>query len=321
MSEKIEEQVKKIDISVVIPVYGCRAAIPELHRRLCESLEKISKAFEIILVDDYCPQNSWEEIQKVCEKDKRVIGIHMARNFGQIRAITAGLDKSRGDWVVVMDCDLQDRPETIPELYQKAQEGYDVVFARREGRKDSAITKFLSKCFYKVYDYFTDGTFDSSICNFSISKRKVIDYYCRMREQNRAYTMFIRWLGFKQTAIDMPADERFEGKSSYNLKRKLKMAFEIITSQSNKPLLFSVKLGFVSAFLALIYIIYLVFREIILGDVLVGWTSIVASIYLMGGIIILCAIGVVGIYVGNIFNEAKNRPLYVIDECLNAKEK
>lgn len=320
MSEKIEEQVKKIDISVVIPVYGCRSAIPELHRRLCESLEKISKAFEIILVDDYCPQNSWEEIQKVCEKDKRVIGIHMARNFGQIRAITAGLDKSRGDWVVVMDCDLQDRPETIPELYQKAQEGYDVVFARREGRKDSAITKFLSKCFYKVYDYFTDGTFDSSICNFSISKRKVIDYYCRMREQNRAYTMFIRWLGFKQTAIDMPADERFEGKSSYNLKRKLKMAFEIITSQSNKPLLFSVKLGFVSAFLALIYIIYLVFREIILGDVLVGWTSIVASIYLMGGII-LCAIGVVGIYVGNIFNEAKNRPLYVIDECLNAKEK
>ena len=320
MSEKIEEQVKKIDISVVIPVYGCRAAIPELHRRLCESLEKISKAFEIILVDDYCPQNSWEEIQKVCEKDKRVIGIHMARNFGQIRAITAGLDKSRGDWVVVMDCDLQDRPETIPELYQKAQEGYDVVFARREGRKDSAITKFLSKCFYKVYDYFTDGTFVSSICNFSISKRKVIDYYCRMREQNRAYTMFIRWLGFKQTAIDMPADERFEGKSSYNLKRKLKMAFEIITSQSNKPLLFSVKLGFVSAFLALIYIIYLVFREIILGDVLVGWTSIVASIYLMGGII-LCAIGVVGIYVGNIFNEAKNRPLYVIDECLNAKEK
>ena len=320
MSEKIEEQVKKIDISVVIPVYGCRAAIPELHRRLCESLEKISKAFEIILVDDYCPQNSWEEIQKVCEKDKRVIGIHMARNFGQIRAITAGLDKRRGDWVVVMDCDLQDRPETIPELYQKAQEGYDVVFARREGRKDSAITKFLSKCFYKVYDYFTDGTFDSSICNFSISKRKVIDYYCRMREQNRAYTMFIRWLGFKQTAIDMPADERFEGKSSYNLKRKLKMAFEIITSQSNKPLLFSVKLGFVSAFLALIYIIYLVFREIILGDVLVGWTSIVASIYLMGGII-LCAIGVVGIYVGNIFNEAKNRPLYVIDECLNAKEK
>ncbi len=305
-----------MDISVVVPVYGCRAAIPELHRRLCESLGTIANTFEIILVDDCCPQNSWEEIQKVCERDSRVVGIHLSRNFGQIRAITAGLDKSQGDWVVVMDCDLQDRPEAIPELYAKAQEGYDVVFARREGRKDSAITKFLSRCFYKVYDYFTEGTFDSSICNFSISRRIVIDSYCRMREQNRAYTMFIRWLGFRETAIDMSADERYEGKSSYNMTRKLKMAFEIITSQSNKPLFFSIKVGFAIATIALLYIIYLILRYLIVGDVLLGWTSTIASVYLMGGII-LAAVGVVGIYVGNIFNETKNRPLYVIAECIN----
>ncbi|CDB89131.1 glycosyltransferase [Clostridium sp. CAG:253] len=305
-----------MDISVVIPVYGCRAALSELHKRLCESLEKICSTFEIILVDDNCPQNSWEEIEKICSGDKRVVGLHMSRNFGQIRAITAGLDKCKGDWIVVMDCDLQDRPESIPELYKKALEGYDVVFARREGRKDSFITKFLSKSFYKVYDYFTDGNFDSSICNFSISKRKVIDAYCMMREQNRAYTMFIRWLGFKQTAIDMSADERYEGKSSYNLRKKIKMAFEIITSQSNKPLLFSIKAGFIIAAFALIYIIYLIARYILVGDIVVGWTTIVASIYLMGGIL-LSAIGIVGIYVGNIFNEAKNRPLYVIDESIN----
>ena len=305
-----------MDISVVVPVYGCRAAIPELHRRLCESLGTIANTFEIILVDDCCPQTSWEEIQKVCERDSRVVGIHLSRNFGQIRAITAGLDKSQGDWVVVMDCDLQDRPEAIPELYAKAQEGYDVVFARREGRKDSAITKFLSRCFYKVYDYFTEGTFDSSICNFSISRRIVIDSYCRMREQNRAYTMFIRWLGFRETAIDMSADERYEGKSSYNMRRKLKMAFEIITSQSNKPLFFSIKVGFAIAVIALLYIIYLILRYLIVGDVLLGWTSTIASVYLMGGII-LAAVGVVGIYVGNIFNETKNRPLYVIAECIN----
>lgn len=305
-----------MDISVVVPVYGCRAAIPELHRRLCESLGTIANTFEIILVDDCCPQNSWEEIQKVCEQDSRVVGIHLSRNFGQIRAITAGLDKSQGDWVVVMDCDLQDRPEAIPELYAKAQEGYDVVFARREGRKDSTITKFLSRCFYKVYDYFTEGTFDSSICNFSISRRIVVDSYCRMREQNRAYTMFIRWLGFRETAIDMSADERYEGKSSYNMRRKLKMAFEIITSQSNKPLFFSIKVGFVIAAIALLYIIYLILRYLIVGDVLLGWTSTIASVYLMGGII-LAAVGVVGIYVGNIFNETKNRPLYVIAECIN----
>ena len=305
-----------MDISVVIPVYGCKAALPELHRRLCESLSTIAETYEIILVEDNCPQNSWEEIEKICAEDKIVKGIHFSRNFGQIKAITAGLDHSSGDWIVVMDCDLQDRPESIPEMYRKAQEGYDVVFARREGRKDTAVTKFLSKAFYMVYDYFTDGAFDSAICNFSVSRRVVIDAYCRMREQNRAYTMFIKWLGFKQTAIDMSADERFEGSSSYNLKKKLKMAFEIITSQSNKPLYFSVKAGFIIAFLALLYIIYLVLRAVFGGDLLTGWTTIVASIYLMGGLI-LCAIGVVGIYVGNIFNEAKDRPLYVIKESLN----
>jgi dolichol-phosphate mannosyltransferase len=309
-----------MDISVVVPVYGCRAALPELHRRLCETLEKIVREFEIILVDDCCPQNSWEEIVKLCEADKRVIGMHMSRNFGQICAITAGLDKSRGDWVVVMDCDLQDRPESIAELYAKTKEGYDVVFARRKGRKDTAMTKFLSRSFYKVYDYFTDGNYDSAICNFSISDRKVIDAYCRMREHNRAYTTFIRWLGFRQTAIELQADERYEGKSSYNLRRKINMAFSIITSQSTKPLMMSVKAGFLISLLAAIYILYVVLRHLICGDIAMGWTSLIASVYLMGGII-LAAIGVVGIYVGNVFEEAKNRPLYVVQECLNGDGK
>lgn len=308
-----------MDISVVIPVYGCRAAIPELYDRLCKSIEKIVEDFEIILVDDCCPQNSWEEIEKVCQKDTRVVGLRLSRNFGQIKAITAGLDQSKGDWVVVMDCDLQDRPEAIGDLYKKAQEGYDVVFARRKDRKDTALTKFLSKFFYKIYDYFTDGNFDNAICNFSISKRIVIDSYCRMREQNRAYTLFIKWLGFKQTTIDADADARFEGKSSYNFRRKIKMAFEFITSQSNKPLLFSVKGGFVIALISFVYIISLIIRKLVIGNVDIGWTSVIASIYLIGGIL-LCAIGVVGIYVGNIFNEAKKRPLYIVAERLNGEK-
>ena len=303
-------------ISVVIPVYGCRKALPELHRRLVDVFDKMGSDYELVLVDDCCPQNSWEEIEKLCAKDKKVIGMRMSRNFGQIKAITAGLDNVTGDYVVVMDCDLQDRPEPIPEMFKKIEEGYDVVFAKREGRKDSAITKFLSKAFYKVYDYFTNGNFDNSICNFSISKKKVIDAYCRMREQNRAFTMFIKWLGFEQTAISLPADERFEGKSSYNMKRKLKLAFEVITSQSNKPLMFSISLGFIISVLAFIYIVYLVIKALVLKDTLVGWTTIVASIYLMGGIL-LCAVGVVGIYVGNIFNEVKNRPIYVISKTIN----
>lgn len=305
-----------MDMSVVIPVYGCKAAIPELYKRLTETLTKIASTYEIIMVDDCCPQNSWEEIVKLCNKDIHVVGIHLSRNFGQIRAITAGLDKSKGDWVVVMDCDLQDRPESIIDLYNKACEGYDVVFTKRKGRKDSALTKFMSRCFYKVYNYFTDGDYDPAICNFSIVRRKVIDYYCQMREQNRAYTMFIKWLGFRQTEIQLREDERYEGKSSYSFRRKMNLALEVITSQSNKPLLLAIRFGFFISMVSLIYIIYLLIRALVVGDVLIGWTTIVASIYLMGGII-LAAIGIVGIYTGNIFNESKKRPIYIIGECIN----
>lgn len=308
-----------LDISVVIPVYGCRAALPELHRRLVDTLEGMGKSFEIVLVDDCCPQKSWDVIKEICAGDDRVKGIHLSRNFGQIRAITAGLDNSRGDWVVVMDCDLQDRPEAIARLYAKAQEGYDVVFVKRVERKDSGLTLFLSRLFYRVYSYFTDGAYDSSLCNFSISRRIVIDNYCRMREHNRGFTMFVKWLGFRQTAIEVEGDERFEGTSSYNFRKKLTMAFELITAQSNKPLKLAVGVGFVIALLAFLYLLILVVHYFVHPGVQVGWTSTVASIYLMGGLI-LSAIGVVGLYVGNIFDEVKNRPLYVISEILNDVE-
>lgn len=309
-----------VDISVVVPVYGCRAALPELHRRLVATLEGMDKSFEIILVNDACPQGSWGEIEKLCTIDERVVGVNLSRNFGQIRAITAGLDKSRGDWVVVMDCDLQDRPESISRLYEKAQEGFDVVFARRIARKDTGLTKLLSRSFYKVYEYFTDGAYDSSLCNFSISRRIVIDNYCRMREHNRAYTMFIKWLGFRQTAIDLEGDKRFEGESSYDFRKKMKMASELITAQSVKPLKFAISVGFLFAFVSFCVILFLIIRHLLDPvNALVGWTSTVAFILLMGGLN-LVAVGVVGLYVGNIFTESKNRPLYVVAEVLNRED-
>ena len=307
------------DISVVIPVYGCRAALFELHRRLVESIESIGCSYEIVLVDDCCPQGSWEDIQKICEQDECVVGIHLARNFGQIRAITAGLDACIGDWVVVMDCDLQDRPEAIPQLYKKAQEGWDVVFVQRVARKDSGITKFFSRSFYKVYDWFTEGSYDPSISNFSIASRKVIDAYCRMREHNRGYTTFIKWLGFRQTAIAIEGDERFEGESSYTMRRKLRMAFELITSQSSKPLKLVVAVGFVISFIAFLYLVSLLIHKMVHPNVTVGWTSTVGAIFLMGGLN-LSFVGVVGLYVGNIFDEVKNRPLYVVALTLNGKD-
>lgn len=307
-----------MDFSVVVPVYGCKEALPELHRRLVSTFEGMGKSFELIFVDDHDKQNSWEEVFRICQKDERVRGIKLSRNFGQIRAITAGLDNARGDWVIVMDCDLQDRPESIPELYNKACEGYDVVFAKRVDRKDSALTKFLSKSFYKVYEYFTDGTYDASLCNFSISRHIVIENYCKLREHNRGYTMFIKWLGFRQTAIELVGDERFAGSSSYSFRKKMNMAFELITAQSNKPLRLSIKIGFVIAFVAFLFLFYAVIRQLMFNDGAAGWTSLIASIYLMGGFI-LAAIGVVGLYVGNIFTEVKNRPLYVIEQEVNGE--
>lgn len=310
----------KMDISVVIPMYGCKAAVRELHQRLVKTLEQITEDFEIIMVNDACPQNSWEVIEEICKEDRRVKGIEMARNFGQIKAITAGLDYSTGDWVVVMDCDLQDRPEEILNLYNKAQEGYDVVFARRANRKDSPLKVFVSKIFYKIYSFASDGNYDPAICNFSISRRVVIDNYCKMRELHRAFVIYVKWLGFRQTAIDVEHNERYEGKSSYNMKKRMKMAGEILTSQSDKLLRFTVSFGFLMTLASFIAIIVLIIRYFC-GNVATGWTSIIATNCLIGGIIIM-VVGLVGIYVGNIFMQTKQRPLYVVRQILNdEKEK
>lgn len=305
-------------ISVVIPMYGCPEAIPELHKRLTDVLHKIvGDDYEIIMVNDSCPKGSWNNIKKVCQNDSHVVGIDLSRNFGQIRAILAGLDYSTGDWVVVMDCDLQDAPEEIEHLYNKAQEGYDVVFARRAQRKDSAFKIFVSGLFYRLYSWATDVKYDESLENFSISSRKVIDSYCSMREMHRAFVMYIQWMGFKRTSIVVEHHERYAGKSGYNFKKRMNMATEILTSQSDKLLRVLFRVGMAMSLAAFIAVIVIVVRHFIVHSP-AGWASIVASIFLMGGLL-LAGLGIVGIYVGNIFMQVKNRPLYLIEDVLNGR--
>lgn len=302
-------------ISVVVPVYGCRSALPELHKRLTESVSKITLDYEIILVNDNCPENSWEVIEELCAKDSKVKGIELSRNFGQMKAIQAGLDYSTGDWVVVMDCDLQDRPEEIVRLYEEAQKGYDVVFARRADRKDGAIKKFLSNQFYRVYRKATGVDYDGAICNFSIATRKVIDSYCSLREQHRDYSMYMFWLGFRRSIIDVEHNERYEGESGYSLGKRFKLATDVLTSQSDFFLKIFVGLGFGMSLISFIVLILLVINYFTV-NVDPGWTSIIATIVLVGGIIV-SVIGVVGIYVGNTFMQTKNRPLYIIRQIKN----
>ena len=313
---------KKVDrimkISVVIPVYGCREALKELYSRLKKALLKITEDYEIILVNDDCPQNSWEIIEKICESDCNVRGIELSRNFGQMKAILAGLDYSSGDWIVVMDCDLQDRPEEIIRLYEKTQEGYDVVFARRKERKDNPLKVLLANTFYKIYEFATNGSYDGAVCNFSIVNRKVIDYYCQMREYHRGYVMYLKWLGFKQAVVDVEHNERFAGKSGYTLKKRVNLAIELLTSQSDNILKGFVGLGFLTSVISFITIIGLVIYHFF-ANVSVGWTSMIATNILMGGIVIM-VMGVVGMYVGNTFMQSKGRPLYVVRQIVNDKK-
>ena len=308
-----------MELSVVIPEYGCREAIFELHRRLSETLSKLTDDYEIIFVEDRDPQNSWEDIQKLAAEDAHVKGIRFTRNFGQERAITAGITASKGNYVVVMDCDLQDRPEGIEGLYRTVKQGYDVVFVRRKERRDTALTIFLSGMFYRVYNYLADDDYDPDIGNFSIASRRAINSFLTMNETNRGYIMFLKWLGYPSVTIDITADERAAGKSSYSFRKKVRYAIQEITAQSNKPLLLSIYIGLLFSCFALLLIIWLILRRLLDGSTPEGWVSLMVSIYLVGGIL-LSVLGVHGIYVGNIYNEVRSRPLYVIDETRNLED-
>ena len=303
-------------ISVVIPVYGCPEALVPLHDRLVETLEQITGSYEILLVNDACPKGSWEKIVELCERDKKTVGINLSRNFGQIHSTNAGIRLAKGDYVVLMDCDLQDRPEGIADLYKEIEKGYDIVFARRKDRKDNGITLLLSGMFYKVYNFFVDGYYDKSVGNFCIVKRKIVDVYNQIKDNNKSFTTVLSWMGYKRSYVDIEGEERFEGKSSYNFSKKIDLAIDMLTSQSNKPLKAIAKLGFLIAFLAFIYLLVEVARYFFIGDLQEGWTSIIASIFLMGGILLI-GLGAVGIYVGNVFLQTKGFPEYLIAETIN----
>ncbi|MDD3268868.1 MAG: glycosyltransferase family 2 protein [Syntrophomonadaceae bacterium] len=303
-------------ISVVIPVYGCREALYELYERLSNSLKIINSHYEIIMVNDACPQNSWEVIKELGKDDCMLRGMNLSRNFGQLKAVLAGLDAARGDWIVVMDCDLQDRPEDIIKLYNKAMEGFDVVFGRRDERKDSLIKRMSSVGFYKVYDYFTDGMVDQSISNFSISSRMVIDNYLRIREQNRSFTLFVKWVGFNQTSVNIEHAERKHGKSATTFRKRWNIATDIIIAQSNKPLKFSIGLGMLVSLVSFVCAVFIVVQYLYLNIDVSGWTSLIVSLYFLSGLVLM-NIGILGIYIGKVFDETKNRPIYIIKELIN----
>lgn len=298
-------------ISVVIPVYNAESSLQHLYNRLKISLEEISQDFEIIMVEDCGEDLSWQIIMDLAQIDQRVKGLQFSRNFGQHYGITAGLDYCNGDWVVVMDCDLQDRPEEIPRLYTKAQEGYDVVLARRGKRKDPLTKRLTSWLFYKIFNYFTDLQYDSEVGNFRIISRQVAQNFCLMRERLRFFGGLVDWMGFPTTSIDVTHEERLVGRSNYTFAKLWKLASETIIAYSDKPLRLSIKLGFALSAFAFIYGIYILIRALLYGSPVTGWSSVIVSLYFLGGIII-SILGILGIYLGKAFDETKRRPLYIV---------
>lgn len=298
-------------ISIVVPVYKAENCLDELYRRLVDALETITADFEIILVEDCGGDHSWEMIERLSASDSRVKGLQFSRNFGQHYGITAGLDHCDGDWVVVMDCDLQDRPEEIPRLYAKAREGYDVVLARRGKRKDPLLKRVTSWLFYKLFSYLADIEYDEEIGNFRIISRKVVQAFRLMREQLRFFGGLINWMGFPTAKIDVEHADRFAGETSYTFGKLLKLAIESIIAYSDKPLRLSIKLGFTLAMLAFLYGLYIIYYALFHGAAVSGWSSLIASLYFIGGIII-AILGILGIYLGKTFDESKKRPLYIV---------
>jgi len=299
-------------ISIVVPVYKAEYSLNELYRRLKEALETITVSdFEIILVEDCGGDRSWEMIEFLAQQDPRVKGLQFSRNFGQHYGITAGLDHSCGDWVVVMDCDLQDRPEEIPRLYAKAQDGYDVVLARRGARRDPLLKRLNSQLFYRLFSYLSDMDYDGDTGNFRIMSRKVVENLRHMREQLRFFGGLVQWLGFPTASIEVQHAERFEGKSTYTFAKLWKLATETIIAYSDKPLRIAVRFGFVMAFMSFCYGLYILLRATLYDVPIMGWSSLIVSLYFIGGIII-SILGMIGIYLGKTFDETKKRPLYVV---------
>lgn len=299
-------------ISIVSPVYRAESCVAELCRRLKLAITPITEDFEIILVEDRGPDNSWARIQNEARQDSRVRGIRLAKNFGQHRAITAGLDMAKGDWVVVMDCDLQDPPEAIPQLYTKAREGYEIVVAQFEERVESTLRQKISQFFWRGLSWFAGIPFDHKIGNFRIMSRRVVENFCNYREQLRLLGGITALMGFTTTTLPVKRDERFAGETSYTFKKLLSIAIDIVMAYSDKPLKLSVAAGLVISGLA-VFVGIVIFALGFAGLINVpGWASVMVSLYLIGGLII-ANLGVIGHYIGKTFDETKRRPLYVIE--------
>jgi len=307
------------EIAVVVPVYMGKAVLHELCDRLVTALEKITDKFSIILVDDSSPDDSWPVILEVGRKDTRIRGLLLSRNFGQHYALTAGLDHAQARWYVVMDCDLQDAPEDIPLLYAQALQGFDIVVGIRRKEGHGFIKRHASRLFYLTFNFLAGIDLDWGIGNYRIFSDRVALGFRQMREQMRFFPASLSYMGFKVGTVVLPHHPRLEGRSSYTPYKLVALAANTILAHSQMPLKIVAGFGLCLSALAIALAVLIAARAAIWGVSVTGWASLIVAIFAIGGVQIFIT-GIVGIYVGKSFEEAKKRPLYFIKDDVNLRE-
>ena len=301
-----------IELSVVVPVYYGERSIETLFERLNSTLRTLDITYELVFVDDRSPDQTWERIKKIADCNKHVKGLRFSRNSGQHVAITAGLAYAEGNWIVVMDCDLEDPPEDIPRLYTEAKKGFDIVLARRKTRHHSLFRRVAAKLYFKFLSMLCHQNIDGDFGTFSIVSRKVVSAYLQVRDVDRHYLFVIRWLGFRSSIIDYEQNRRFDGESTYSVRALLVHAISGILFQSTHFLIWIICLGFVVSLTGLALAAVYVVRYFVNGA-FPGWTSLAVLQLILSGFIITST-GVTALYVGRMFEQVKGRPLFVVDQ-------
>lgn len=302
-------------VSIIIPIYNEEENIPELYHRLQSIIEQVDGEAEVIFIDDGSRDNSLNLVRQIYERDYRVKYISLARNFGHQIAVTAGLNNVKGEAVIVMDADLQDPPELVLPMIEKWRQGYQVVYAQRLARKkESALKRFTAYAFYRILRRLADVNIPSDTGDFCLMDREIVDILNAMPERNRYIRGLRAWVGFRQTAIPFERDPRFAGKVKYSFAKSWALAINGIISFSRVPLKLATYLGMLSAAAALLMILLVLYWRLFdPASPLIGYTLITIALFFLGSVQLFC-IGILGEYIGRIYEEVKGRPIYTVKE-------
>jgi glycosyltransferase involved in cell wall biosynthesis len=306
-------------LSIIIPFYNEQEVISECQQRISSAVEAIDMQVELLYINDGSKDDSLNILIALMQQDKRIKIIDLSRNFGKENAMTAGLDKAKGDAVIIIDADLQDPPELIAEMVKTWRTGFDIVYAKRTMRKgESLVKKVTARLFYKLINKISDHEIPENVGDFRLMSRQAIDALNQVRERKRFMKGLFSWIGFPQTAIEYSRDPRLAGKTNWNYRKLIKFAIEGISSFTQKPLHLATYMGFITALGAFILGLFYIIKTLMFGETIQGFPTLITMILFFSGVQLL-SIGILGEYIGHMFIESKQRPLYFIKKTYIAK--